>query len=354
VTEWGLVTRRRSAWSDIPEGNLSSGRTVQGRGNLLPKPRRTDVSRIVTAFLLLTVLTLAILAACGDAEEAAPDASNASTGPATATGEPTVSPLDSSQLESLVADLQNDLLASTGRTAQSYTTEPTIIPEICLGPGAVTGCLLDPKPGLRVALASDSATDYYLVDAEGHYSYVGTGTGDQGLLDAALADLSSRLGVERAQIQTRYVDQVNFNNNCLGLPAIEMCPPNDGSGLRITLSDGSRDYFYHAATQIGVVLVAPKDPPRELLAKLYKEARAAAGSTSEEPRVLYAQELAWPNGCLGVNVNPDDPNDCPLLVFEPTGGFRVLVQVGGRYFTYHTDSSSVILLAEQGEMPFSN
>lgn len=155
--------------------------------------------------------------------------------------------------------------------------------------------------------------------------------------EAARTALAARLGIDPASIRIVTVEAVDWSTPCLGLP-------QPGEACAAVITPG---YFGILATPDGQQVEFHSDLSGAALRFLPAAALAArqvlAQQLGLEPlqvRVLLAEAVDWSDACLGISV---EGQVCVQVV---TPGYRILLEVDGRQYEYHTDADGrVVLLA---------
>ena len=248
----------------------------------------------ILRYALLGVLALAalVLAACGGdgARDLSPTGTvsgsptpTATVPPTlTATGEATALPTEADSLpEALLQSLQEDLAQSfivspidTPDSIEVVRVEEVVWPDQCLNPQVTEPC---PPPfagrlGYRVTLRRIDFGVEYVYHTEGTERFAGpyqlslpspTPVSPDALPPEVLEFLRDRLSVRfsvtRESIQVVAVEEAIWENGCLGLPAVELCPAGLTAGYRVTLLVMGQEQIYHTGGEEPLLYVGPVD-----------------------------------------------------------------------------------------------
>lgn len=93
---------------------------------------------------------------------------------------------------------------------------------------------------------------------------------------------------------------------------------------------------------------APEQGQNQLPAGVVAAQKALAaqlGVGVEQVKVTSSEETQWPNGCLGVEM---PGRMCTMMV---TPGYKVILEVGGQQYEYHTNQDGSVVLAASARMP---
>lgn len=74
-------------------------------------------------------------------------------------------------------------------------------------------------------------------------------------------DLAEQLGVLLDDIEVKEVEEVQWPDTCLGIPAPELCARGETPGFRIILHVFNQDYVYHTDTDLMFRYAGPGDFP---------------------------------------------------------------------------------------------
>jgi hypothetical protein len=155
--------------------------------------------------------------------------------------------------------------------------------------------------------------------------------------DAAVDELARQLGIDPKSIEVVSVSPVEWPNSCLGVPikgvmCMDVITPGyigilEANGIQYEFHSNQRGEQIHFIPE--AVLAAQGALAQEL------------GLNSEAVLLVSFEQVMWRDSCLGVQI----PNMNCLDVITP--GYRVVMQVNGDQYIYHTDESgNNLVLAE--------
>lgn len=160
-------------------------------------------------------------------------------------------------------------------------------------------------------------------------------------LRAAIATLASELNISADQIKVVSSEAVNWPDGCLGVVRLGvMCIRGPIPGFRIVLEANGTRYELHTNQNGSVVTPTngtPAQPPDAPVAAATKALATAQGVTPADVKLVSAQLIEWPDGCLGIAL----PGvACSQIV---TTGYLIVLEVNGQQYEYHTnqDGSAV-------------
>lgn len=247
----------------------------------------------ILRYALLGLLALAalVLAACGSDGAGDPTPTGAVSGsptptatvPPTLTATPEATPLPTeaaSLPEALLQLLREDMVQSlifnpidTPDSIEVVGVEVVASPDDC--PPGLPPVYCPPAeltPGYRVTLRRlDFGLEYiYYTDGKERFrgpwrlplpspTPVSPDALPSEVLEFLRDRLSVRFSVTRESIQVVAVEEVFWENGCLGLPAVERCPAGLTPGYRVTLLVMGEEQIYHTGGEEPLLYVGPVD-----------------------------------------------------------------------------------------------
>jgi hypothetical protein len=169
----------------------------------------------------------------------------------------------------------------------------------------------------------------------------------QPLVDMALADLDQRAVTGRDDIEIISVEAVDWPDACLGCAKKgEACATVITPGYRLLLDVGGQTYEYH--TDMERVILCQEGSAMDdwgeaqaLVDLVVTDLAGRLKIESEEIAVSQVDEKMWRDSSLGC----PQPGQMYLQVI--TSGYRIVLEVQGQQYIYHTDAESAFILCEQ-------
>jgi hypothetical protein len=178
------------------------------------------------------------------------------------------------------------------------------------------------------------------------------------VLSLARDDMARRLDVNQEKIDVVSVEAVQWANTCLGCPEPgEVCGESVSSGFRIILRAAGERYTYHTLRDGMAILCeggrpvgTPVRSARDLegpyrMVRLAREDLAQRLSVdTAQIDVVDARARVWRDASLGCLK--------PGMTYAEvrTPGVRVILQVRGERYVYHTDREETVVLCEERSM----
>jgi len=175
-------------------------------------------------------------------------------------------------------------------------------------------------------------------------------------IDLAKYDLAQRLGVVVEDVEVLSVKEMEMpaaDLGCPGAPKAEAAPTGTVKGQEITFAVGDKEYVYRAhgwrvlpCRPQEVFETMPMLPHRGMTGIPIERAREdlaqRLGVSVEEIEVQAVEAVEWPDASLGC------PQPGMMYAQVITPGYRILLQVGGKTYEYHSDRKRVILCQPKG------
>jgi hypothetical protein len=181
-------------------------------------------------------------------------------------------------------------------------------------------------------------------------SPVASGDEETDIVENALADLSTRLGISAETIQVVSVELVDWPDTSLGCPQEgQMYAQVIVPGRRVVLEAEGEQYTYH--TGDGNVILCQDEssaPPESTpetgldpaVAALVEQAKADLSERAEvaveDITVQTVQAVQWRDSSLGC----PEPGMQYLQVITP--GYLIRLEANGEVYEYHTDDTQVV------------
>ncbi|GAB4473016.1 MAG: hypothetical protein Kow0088_07990 [Anaerolineales bacterium] len=148
-------------------------------------------------------------------------------------------------------------------------------------------------------------------------------------VEAARQALAQQLGVEATQLEIFSAEARQFTDSCLGLPQEgESCSEVVVSGYQGVILGEGVQYEFRVSEDGSILRFLPGAAlsAQQVLA-------AQLGLLPDEVRILSFERVDWPDACLGI----ETPGLMCAQVITP--GFRILLEVDGKRYEFHTDLS---------------
>ncbi len=156
-----------------------------------------------------------------------------------------------------------------------------------------------------------------------------TSSAPNSLPDAVKAALAKQLGVAPDTLNIAFVEKADWPNACLGLPAAgEACAQIITPGYGGSAEADGKLYEFRSDEIGRLVRLIPGAAlsARQVLAQQQRvDPKAIA--------IISVEKVDWPDGCLGVSI------EGLMCIQVITPGYRVILEVEGRRYEYHTDES---------------
>jgi hypothetical protein len=158
------------------------------------------------------------------------------------------------------------------------------------------------------------------------------------LPDAVKAALAKQLGVAPDTLEVAFIEKADWPDACLGLPAAnEACAQIITPGYGGSVEADGRFYEFRSDEAGRIVRLIP--------GAALSARQALAQQQRVDPKsvaIVSAEQVDWPDGCLGVSI------EGLMCIQVITPGYRVILEVEGRRYEYHTDESgnNVMLAAD--------
>lgn len=166
---------------------------------------------------------------------------------------------------------------------------------------------------------------------------------------AAQKMLAEQLGVGVEEIIIAKIEQVQWNDSCLGLggPA-ESCLQVITPGFRVVLAHGGTGYTFHTNDDGSVIRQGGEAPVQstggqEQVAQAVAEALAAKiGVAVESLKLQKFEQQEWSDACLGLG-RPDE--SCAQVI---TPGYLIEFLADGKVYTVHTNLTGAVARLQDG------
>jgi hypothetical protein len=159
---------------------------------------------------------------------------------------------------------------------------------------------------------------------------------------AAMDALAKALGAPMNQITFVSLEEVEWPDSCLGIVYIDaLCAAVVTPGYRIVLEADGTQYVYHTDADGTTALAAKTDGlgVDDALQRAAREALARAlGIEFTSIVVVSAEQVEWPDSCLGVA----RPGLACLEVITP--GVSLTLKANGMSYDYHTNADGGVIL----------
>ena len=156
-----------------------------------------------------------------------------------------------------------------------------------------------------------------------------TSSAPNALPDAVKAALAKQLGVAPDALDVPFVEKADWPDACLGLPAAnEACAQIITPGYGGSVKADGRHYEFRADENGRIVRLIP-DAALSARQVLAQQQRVDAKTIA----IISVEKVDWPDGCLGVSI------EGLMCIQVITPGYRVVLEVEGRRYEYHTDES---------------
>ncbi len=177
--------------------------------------------------------------------------------------------------------------------------------------------------------------------------------GSTSAVDNAVQTLATQLGIKAEDVKVVSSGQVDWPNGCLGVqrPGI-MCTDAIVPGYQVMLEVGGKQYEMRTDLSGQVVVLAPEGVGMAALPEAAVRARERAavdlGLELGLVRIVSAEQVQWPDACLGV------PDPAELCAPQATPGYRVTVETNDTQYVYHTDETGQNIRRERQAPTASN
>jgi hypothetical protein len=161
---------------------------------------------------------------------------------------------------------------------------------------------------------------------------------------AAVLALASMLNIDARQVKVVATEERDFPDGCYGIPREGFsCTQVITPGVVVTLEANGKRYVYHtdprgAAVRLNPAVSAAVPPPAATPARRTPQ-QAAIDALAALLKIdkgaitlVSVEEREWPNGCLGIA----EPGTMCAQVITP--GALVVLEAGGKRYTFHTDA----------------
>jgi len=181
-------------------------------------------------------------------------------------------------------------------------------------------------------------------------------------VQAAVADLAQRLGIEQSAVTVASIEEVTWQDASLGNPqpgqfyAQVMTP-----GYRVFLVAQGGRFEYHTDMNRNITLVGapapedgqtPLDPEEQEAAQRVNAAEwakqdiaARLGISADRVYLAAMEERDWTSGALGV----EEPGQSYTQAITP--GYRLVLETGDGLYEYHTDLTGIVKPGRPGQLP---
>ena len=159
--------------------------------------------------------------------------------------------------------------------------------------------------------------------------------------NAAVQALAQLLGLDPSQITVINVEAVEWSDSCLGIVRIDaLCAQGSVPGYRLTLEANGQQYEFHTNEDGSAYALAPATAATAAEAAV-NAARAALvqrlGLADYQVNPVSISPVEWPDACLGV------VRIGVLCAQGVTPGYRVILDVNGQLYAYHTNEEGTSL-----------
>jgi len=163
----------------------------------------------------------------------------------------------------------------------------------------------------------------------------------------AIQALAAALGIAVDQIKIISAEAVEWPDGCLGVSRSDMmCIQVITPGFRIVLEANGQQYEYHTNRDGSAVMLATEgalaagNKPQQAAVRALA---ASLGIPVDQIKIISAEAVEWPDGCLGVSRS----DMMCIQVIMP--GFRIVLEANGQQYEYHTNrDGSAVALATEG------
>lgn len=305
---------------------------------------------------VLFVAVVMLLSACTPAELSSLATPTPEPGPPAA---PTLPPAENSiQPPAAVSAAQQALAKKLGISSTDITInsiEEVKWSDSCLGLGGpAESCLQTITPGFKAAMTAGGKTYEAHTDQEGkQVRFVGDDP-SKGAPQAAMENLpavaaarsflAGQVKTVANDIQLVSANEEMWPDSCLGVAKPEeMCLTVITPGYRVVFQSNGQLYEVHTDQDGSSVRMAgaPQALPeggskgsanQDAAVKAAKEMLAQQiGVKADQIQVVEVEAVAWPNGCMGVQM----PGRMCTQMIVP--GFRVVLEANGTQYEFHTD-----------------
>lgn len=159
-------------------------------------------------------------------------------------------------------------------------------------------------------------------------------------VEAARRELAQQVGLQPEEIEVQMYSPITWTNSCLNLEQVgQACAQVQTPGYNGMFIAGDALWEFRADESGRTVRLTPGAvlAARQVLGQ-------QRGVPTESITLVSYEAVDWPTGCLGVEL---EGLECTQAV---TPGFRVLLDIQGEEFEYHTDAGGgTVLLASAPE-----
>lgn len=165
-------------------------------------------------------------------------------------------------------------------------------------------------------------------------------------VEAARLALAKMLDLDTAAIRVVGSTQAEWPDGCLGVEQPDvMCTQAIVRGYQVMLEVNGTVHEVRTDTTGGKIAIVAGQAPAITYPAAAKKARTAAASALGVPlesvTIVSAEQVEWPDVCLGV---PDPLELCAQVL---TPGYRVLLSASGEQLSYRTDETGAVARRER-------